>query len=116
MLCSISAAAKLLQSCRTLCDPMDSSPPGSSVHGILQERILEWVAISFSVSISIKRQSIFTSPGLGKEAFKETGKEAFKETEKGYRSKYLSSKISVLCPEQIPELPNFTPKQDTMPT
>ena len=42
------AAAKLLQSCPTLCDPMDSSPPGSSVHGILQERILEWVAISFS--------------------------------------------------------------------
>ena len=42
------AAAKLLQSCPTLCDPIDSSPPGSSVHGILQARILEWVAISFS--------------------------------------------------------------------
>ena len=40
--------AKLLQSCPTLCDPMDSSPPGSSVHGILQARILEWVTISFS--------------------------------------------------------------------
>ena len=38
---------KLLQSCLTLCDPMDCSPPGSSVHGILQARILEWVAISF---------------------------------------------------------------------
>ena len=36
------------QSCGTLCDPMDSSPPGSSVHGILQGRILEWVAIPFS--------------------------------------------------------------------
>ena len=36
------------QSCLTLCDPMDSNPPGSSVHGILQGRILEWVAISFS--------------------------------------------------------------------
>ena len=36
--------AKLLQSCLTLCDPMDPSPPGSSVHGILQARILEWVA------------------------------------------------------------------------
>ena len=36
------------QSCPTLCDPMDSSPPGSSVHRILQARILEWVAISFS--------------------------------------------------------------------
>ena len=40
--------AKLLQSCLTLCDPVDSSPPDSSVHGILQARILEWVAISFS--------------------------------------------------------------------
>ena len=37
-----------LQSCLTLCDPMDHGPPGSSVHGILQARILEWVAISFS--------------------------------------------------------------------
>ena len=36
------------QSCPTLCDPMDHSPPGSPVHGILQARILEWVAISFS--------------------------------------------------------------------
>ena len=36
------------QSCPTLCDPMDYSPPGSSVHGIFQERVLEWVAISFS--------------------------------------------------------------------
>ena len=42
------AAAKLLQSCLTLCDPIDGSPPGSSVHGIFQARILEWVAIFFS--------------------------------------------------------------------
>ena len=42
------AAAKLLQSCPSLCDPIDGSPPGSSVPGILQARILEWVAISFS--------------------------------------------------------------------
>jgi len=41
-------AAKSLQSCPTLCDPIDSSPPGSPVPGILQERPLEWVAISFS--------------------------------------------------------------------
>ena len=38
---------QMLQSCLTLCDPMDCSPPDSSVHGILQARILEWVAISF---------------------------------------------------------------------
>ena len=42
------AAAKSLQSCLTLCDPIDGSPPGSSVPGILQARTLEWVAISFS--------------------------------------------------------------------
>ena len=42
------AAAKSLQSCPTLCDPIDSSPPGSPIPGILQARILEWVAISFS--------------------------------------------------------------------
>ena len=42
------AAAKSLQSCPTLCDPIDGSPPGSSIPGILQARILEWVAISFS--------------------------------------------------------------------
>ena len=43
-----SAAAKSRQSCPTLCDPIDGSPTGSSVLGILQARILEWVAISFS--------------------------------------------------------------------
>ena len=42
------ATAKSLQSCPTLCDPVDGSPPGSPVPGILQARTLEWVAISFS--------------------------------------------------------------------
>ena len=42
------AAAKLLQSCPTLCDPIDGSPPGSPAPGILQAITLEWVAISFS--------------------------------------------------------------------
>ena len=41
------AAAKSLQSCLTLCDPIDGSPPGSTIPGILQVRTLEWVAISF---------------------------------------------------------------------
>ena len=41
-------AAKSLQSCPTLCDPIDGSPPGSPVPGILQARTLEWVAIAFS--------------------------------------------------------------------
>ena len=42
------AAAKSLQSCPTLCDPVDGSPPGSAVHGIFQARVLEWVAVAFS--------------------------------------------------------------------
>ena len=41
-------AAKSPQLCPTLCDPMDCSPPGSSVHGIFQARVLEWCAIAFS--------------------------------------------------------------------
>ena len=47
-LTSNAAAAKSLQSCTTMCNPIDGSPPGSSVPGILKARILEWVAISFS--------------------------------------------------------------------
>ena len=45
---SATAAAKSLQSCSTLCDPIDGSPSGSPVPGILQARTLEWVAMSFS--------------------------------------------------------------------
>ena len=48
------AAAKLLQSCPTLCDPIDGSPPGSPVPGILQARTLEWVAITFSNARKLK--------------------------------------------------------------
>ena len=61
------AAAKSLQSCLTLCDPIDSSPPGSPVPGILQARTLEWIAIAFSESWVSYCQSL-TSPfthGLG---------------------------------------------------
>ena len=43
------AAAKSLQPCPSLCDPIDGSPPGSAVPGILQARTLEWVAIAFSI-------------------------------------------------------------------
>ena len=48
MLDAAAAATKLLQLCLTLCDPIDSSPPGSPVPGILQARTLEWVGVSFS--------------------------------------------------------------------
>ena len=50
LLISYAAAAKSLQSCLTLCDPTDGSPPGSPVPGILQARVLEWRAIAFSQS------------------------------------------------------------------
>ena len=50
-LTAAAAAAKSLQLCPTLCDPIDSSPPGSPVPGILQARTLEWVAISFSTTL-----------------------------------------------------------------
>ena len=46
------AAAKSLQSCLTLCDPIDGSPLGSSIHGIFQARVLEWGAIAFSAGKS----------------------------------------------------------------
>ena len=48
---TITLYAKFLQSCPTLCDPIDGSPPGSAVPGILQARTLEWVAISFSIPL-----------------------------------------------------------------
>ena len=51
------AAAKSHQSCLTLCDPTDGSPPGSPVPGILQARTLEWVAISFSSAGRVKSES-----------------------------------------------------------
>ena len=47
-LMTATATAKSLQSCPTLCDPIDGSPPGSTIPGILQARVLEWVAIAFS--------------------------------------------------------------------
>ena len=54
------------QSCPTLCDPMDFSPPGSSVHGVLQARILEWVAISFSRGSSQPRDQTRVSRVAGR--------------------------------------------------
>ena len=51
------AAAKSLQTCPTLCDPIDGSPPGPPVHGILQARTLEWVSISLSKSNCRKKES-----------------------------------------------------------
>ena len=53
----MTAAAKSLQSCLTLCDPIDGSPPGSPVPGILQAGTLEWVAIAFLQFMKVKSES-----------------------------------------------------------
>ena len=67
--CWVAAAAASLQSCPTLCDPIDGSPPGSPIPGILQARTLDWVVISFSnawkwkVKVkSLSRVRLFTIP------------------------------------------------------
>ena len=59
--CNVCMRAKLLQLCPTLFNPMGRSPPGSSVHGILQARILEWVAISVSRGSSRPRDQTHVS-------------------------------------------------------
>ena len=61
---SAAAAAKSLQSCSTLWDPVDGSPPGSPVPGILQARVLEWVAISFSRKVKSKSEVAQSCPTL----------------------------------------------------
>ena len=58
--------SEVAQSCPTLCDPVDCSPPGSSVHGILQARVLEWVAISFSRGSSRPRDRTQVSRTAGR--------------------------------------------------
>ena len=60
------AACLITQSCPTLCDPMDYSLPGSSVHGIFQARVLEWVAISFSRASSQPRDQMQVSRIAGR--------------------------------------------------
>ena len=80
--------AKLLQLCRALCDTMDCSPPGSSVHGILQARILEWAAISFS-------GGIFLTPGI--ECVSPAWADRFFTTSTTWERK-SESEVAQLCP------------------
>ena len=62
----LNEVSEVTQSCPTLCDPMDCSLPGSSVHGILQARMLEWVAISFSRRSSQPRDRTWVSCIVGR--------------------------------------------------
>ena len=55
----VKSESEVSQSCPTLSDPMDCSPPGSSVHGIFQARVLEWVAIAFSNLLSKDVSKVF---------------------------------------------------------
>ena len=70
------------QLCQTLCNPMDCSPPGSSVHGILQARILEWVAVSFSRE-------------LYKWSYKKTKHSHFKRKPLFFVQSYFTSSVSL---------------------
>ena len=60
MLQIATAAAVAAKSCLTLCDPIDGSPPGSPIPGILQARTLEWVAISFAIQTLLTDQNVFS--------------------------------------------------------
>ena len=55
----VGSESEVAQSCPTLCDPMDCSLPGFSVRGILQARVLEWVAISFCIQVQVQVNSLF---------------------------------------------------------
>ena len=82
----VEGEGEVAQSCPTLCNPMDCSPPGSSVHGIFQARILEWVAISFSRRSSWPRDWTQVSRIVGRHftiwAIREVLKEDFKDSSK----------------------------------
>ena len=57
----VKSESEVTQSCPTLSDPMDRSPPGSSIHGIFQARVLEWGAIAFSIALFNNERSYFLS-------------------------------------------------------
>ena len=89
VLCKPAWSVALL--CPTLCDPIDCSPPGSSVHEILQARILEWVAISSSSSVCAKDKSQFLCPWVFS-----------KQTDRGPRSGLWvnnASRLSLSAPQ-----------------
>ena len=106
--CPAAAAAKSLQSCPTLCDPIDGRPPGSSVPGILHARILEWVAISFSNAwkwkVKVKLLShvwLLTIPWTA--AYQEVGRRSM-----GFSRQEYWSRVPLLTPkpQSIPPLPS----------
>ena len=96
------------QSCPTLCDPMDCSPPGSSVHGVSQARILEWVAISFSrgsswfrdqTCVSCIADRLFTTEPMGQPQGYKSGTNKEKSL--------LRQTARNECPGELTDLPNL---------
>ena len=83
--------SEVAQLCPTLCDPVDCGPPGSSIHGILQARILEWVAISFSRGSSRPRDRTRMSRIAGRRFNLWATREAPKNTLKKYILKFKCS-------------------------
>ena len=60
----VKSESEVAQSCPTLSDPMDCSPPGSSAHGIFQARVLEWVAIAFSTNMLLEKSKEIAPEGM----------------------------------------------------
>ena len=106
-----------MKSCVTLCDPMDSSPTGSSVHGILQVRILEWVAISFSRESSPSRFQTWVSHIVGRLPSEPAGKLMFSSVAQSC----LCNPVNRSTPghpvhHQLPELPRLMSIKSVMPS
>ena len=93
----VCVCAKSLQSCLTFCDPMDSSPPGSSVHEILQARLLEWVAMPFSRGSSRPRDRTHVSCGSCLAGGFFTAEPLGKAENKRVLSKLSGNRWVVLC-------------------
>ena len=98
----VKSESKVAQSCPTLCNPMDFSPPGSSVPGIFQARVLEWVAIAFSyitLSTEFKLSCLLSSvPGLKKKKVYVTKTKECKEKKKMF---VLSSSLGIPDPSLL---------------
>ncbi|XDC86430.1 hypothetical protein R6Z07F_017603 [Ovis aries] len=104
------SGGEVTQSCPTLCDPVDCSPPGSSLHGILRARILEWVAISFSRGSSRPRDQTRVSRIAGRRFNLCTSREAH---ERHCRRRHLCSRGSSV-PGVVPAPgPRARPAKDT---
>ena len=103
---SLCLPAQLLQSCPTLCDPVDGHLPGSSVHGILRARILEWVAISYSRGSSWPRDQTRVSCGSGIAGVFFTAEPVFPQFPQG-GVKTVGNGYSLTFPETIYSRPSF---------